>query len=133
MQNKFFLVTHRHTLLDSANYKYIWIFSSKNKAKSIVDNKISKEEGFKDYPEGFMITELLIDDGLKKSGKWDIFFLQYENVENDDVWDIGIFSSERRVQKKIDTILHSGLDKNNFSYEKKNIDFEWWKGGFVRV
>jgi hypothetical protein len=53
MQNNFFLVTHRYSLAGSVNYKYIWIFSSKEQAVTVVNKKNQKKSDFKNIQKDF--------------------------------------------------------------------------------
>jgi hypothetical protein len=78
---------------------------------------------------------MLLNDWIENiwNIEWDLFLLQYEDDVTGDVWDIWIFSSEENIHKKLNMIYKPWLKKENFSFERKTVDFEWWIWGFISI
>lgn len=112
---------------------FIGFFSAPKKAKETIQ-KYKQFEGFKDYPDNFIIEEIELDfdDGTLMKVYW--LTHSYEDEEGYDiVTDIAVYSSREKAEEDLQKV--KDLDKfrehpEGFYIGSYEVDQTYWEGGF---
>jgi hypothetical protein len=66
-QRRVFLVWHAHDLIEEVDVKLLGVFSTQERADERVA-RARQEDGFRDYPDNFEVSEYVVDEDTWTTG-----------------------------------------------------------------
>lgn len=128
-------LTHKRKLNvdDSYDTKLLGFYSSEDKARAVME-LYKAFEGFRDFPDGFVIDDYEIDKKLRNGAS--LYFVQYaidEEADYETVHELGVYCTRGKAQSAMDAFKLAEFymeGKGNFYIQKYKMDQNYWDGGF---